>query len=136
MKLCGDWLIWSRILRHGDVAFCAKSLNYFRTHGDNVRFKTKNAEIMLEILDVMKEIIAHSELSRKDRVVVGDRIEKYWRKLLAKQSFGVVVRYCCFLVKIRKDSPVTLLSVLVFRRTQILFERVRRRLSAFGCANR
>jgi hypothetical protein len=30
MRLCGDWLTWSRVLMRTDVAFVAEHLNYFR----------------------------------------------------------------------------------------------------------
>lgn len=36
-SLCGDWLLWSRILRRWDVAYCAEPLNLFRRHGATVR---------------------------------------------------------------------------------------------------
>ena len=43
MRLCGDWLTWSRVLMRTDVAFVAEHLNYFRCHGRSVRDTTKLA---------------------------------------------------------------------------------------------
>ena len=43
MRICGDWLTWSRVLMRADVAFAAEHLNYFRTHDQSVRGTTKLA---------------------------------------------------------------------------------------------
>ena len=43
MRVCGDWLTWSRVLMRTDVAFVAEYLNYFRCHGHSVRNTTKLA---------------------------------------------------------------------------------------------
>jgi glycosyltransferase involved in cell wall biosynthesis len=37
MRVCGDWLTWSRVLIRADVAFVAEPLNYFRSHGRSMR---------------------------------------------------------------------------------------------------
>lgn len=36
-KLNGDWLFWIKLMENSKVAFVAKNLNYFRTHGSSVR---------------------------------------------------------------------------------------------------
>ena len=41
MKVFGDWLYWARILAMGKVAYVAQPLNYFRTHRNNVRSRTR-----------------------------------------------------------------------------------------------
>lgn len=33
-RLCGDWLFWFYLLKKGDIAFIAESLNYFRNGGN------------------------------------------------------------------------------------------------------
>ncbi len=45
MKLCGDWMIYARVLRHSDIAFVARPLNYFRAHSSSVREKANKTEI-------------------------------------------------------------------------------------------
>lgn len=37
MKMCGDWLLWIQLLKKGNIAFCAESLNNFRTHNSTTR---------------------------------------------------------------------------------------------------
>lgn len=41
MKVCGDWMLYSRILLAYDVVRVAAPLNYFRQHEVNVRSRTK-----------------------------------------------------------------------------------------------
>jgi glycosyltransferase involved in cell wall biosynthesis len=36
MRLCGDWLTYCRILRKGQISYCAKLLNYHRQHPKKV----------------------------------------------------------------------------------------------------
>ena len=50
MRLCGDWLTWSRVLMRADVAFVAEPLNYFRSHARSVRDTTTLALWCLEEL--------------------------------------------------------------------------------------
>ena len=35
-KQAGDWLFYVNIMRKGKIAFCNKTLNYYRVHGNNV----------------------------------------------------------------------------------------------------
>lgn len=42
MKMCGDWLLWIGILKQGNVAFCARPLNFFRTHSASTRTHEKS----------------------------------------------------------------------------------------------
>ena len=48
MKVFGDWLYWARILALGKVAYVAQPLNYFRTHHNNVRSRTREDGTVLE----------------------------------------------------------------------------------------
>jgi glycosyltransferase involved in cell wall biosynthesis len=37
MRLCADWLFWIRLLARGQIAYCAKPLNYWRLNSSNAR---------------------------------------------------------------------------------------------------
>ena len=59
MRLCGDWLLWLRMLSRGGIAFSAKPLNLFREHGSSVRSRTMKSEIFVrERYQILKEAIA------------------------------------------------------------------------------
>ncbi len=36
-KYCGDWLLWSKLLAHGDIAYLSKACNKFRKHAASTR---------------------------------------------------------------------------------------------------
>ncbi len=37
MRLCGDWITWSRLMSLGRMAYVAEPLNYYRSHAKSVR---------------------------------------------------------------------------------------------------
>jgi glycosyltransferase involved in cell wall biosynthesis len=43
-KLCGDWLLWIKILLQSNIGYVAKKLNYWRQYSSNAR--THNAGVM------------------------------------------------------------------------------------------
>ena len=56
-RLVGDWLYWARILASYKIAYCAKPLNYFRRHTNNVRSGSAVSGIaILEFIDVLKQL--------------------------------------------------------------------------------
>ena len=55
--LAGDWITWIRMLLKSDIAFCARSLNSFRTHKSSVRSKTAlNGTAIFENILIQKSI--------------------------------------------------------------------------------
>lgn len=51
-KQAGDWLFYANVMHEGNVAYCNKTLNYYRVHGNNVSSVTKKAEHMNEIKSI------------------------------------------------------------------------------------
>lgn len=39
-RVCGDWMLWAKVLIASDIAYRATPLNYFRTHNQTVRSKS------------------------------------------------------------------------------------------------
>lgn len=48
-KMCGDWLLWIKILSLSDIYFVSQSLNYFRFHGNTTRKYTKHSVVLNKI---------------------------------------------------------------------------------------
>ena len=42
LQLCGDWMMWIRVLLVSDIAFVAKRLNYYRTNINSVRHRNSD----------------------------------------------------------------------------------------------
>jgi len=67
-KINGDWLFWASILSEGDILYCSKPLNYFRTHTQNVRSATyENGVFLPEIFSVQKKLSDDLQLSQEAR---------------------------------------------------------------------
>ena len=47
-SLCGDWLMWVKMLLHSDVAFVAQPLNYYRVHGGTARARANPLKVSME----------------------------------------------------------------------------------------
>lgn len=54
--MSGDWYIYENILKNSKIAYCAKSLNYFRKHSDSTSSMTKKETELKELLEVQKDI--------------------------------------------------------------------------------
>jgi glycosyltransferase involved in cell wall biosynthesis len=59
LKLCGDWLVWTRILFQANIYYSNKPLNYFRFHANSVRNTTKTKQYFIEHLSILNEINGH-----------------------------------------------------------------------------
>lgn len=56
LKIAGDWLIYSDILRHGNIGFIAESLNSHRRHQNSVTISSANSMHMAEIIFMQKHV--------------------------------------------------------------------------------
>ncbi len=66
-QLCGDWLFWIEICRHGDVFVSGKILNYFRKHRDNISNKgIANGDSFIEELNMFTSLYKKGSISGED----------------------------------------------------------------------
>lgn len=88
MKLCGDWMLWVKILLDSDIAFVADPLNYFRTHNQSVRNKTDlNGVLAEEAYLVLSHILTSIQLTPEQTRIACDAARNRWMHVaLAKQS--------------------------------------------------
>lgn len=56
MKLCGDWMLWAKILTIADIYFIAEPLNYFRLTPASARSRFSHIQTFEERLKVLKYI--------------------------------------------------------------------------------
>lgn len=70
LKLCGDWLTYTKMLKLTDVAFTADYLNYFRVHSNTVRKKKSfnSLEAIWERFQVLQYVVATFEVSKENHV--------------------------------------------------------------------
>ena len=63
MRLCGDWMLWARLLQHGNVAYVPEPLNHFRQHAGSVRARTAELTFLQEQWRTQSFICAHCPVS-------------------------------------------------------------------------
>lgn len=61
-KISGDWYIYYNLLKDGKIAYCSKSLNYFRKHSNSASTVAKKEIELEEVLLIQKEIRDHFDL--------------------------------------------------------------------------
>lgn len=77
-KLNGDWMFYAKLLMTGDIAFCAKTLNYFRTHPVTQRHRANLTPVVYdEILKILSFINQNANPDAK-RVRKAHRIVSGW----------------------------------------------------------
>ena len=98
MKLCGDWMQWSKILMISDVTYCSKPLNYFRQHKNTVRSSSEKAGMYIgeryEVIGLIKNIPAlnTSLLNRS----LNDLMKKWMFGTKMKNIYGIFTKLGTF----------------------------------------
>ncbi len=77
-KVCGDWYVWSMLVKDSSIAFCSESMNYFRFNSMTVRSEVyKHVYYLFEKLDAYSEIYSYTVPSQNTRdKAFNDMIEK------------------------------------------------------------
>ncbi|UYZ61372.1 glycosyltransferase family 2 protein [Hymenobacter weizhouensis] len=70
-RLAGDWLYWVSILKYSGISYISRSLNYFRTHNNNVRSQTTtNGVLLVETSQVLLKIKAIVGVNAQQKQIV------------------------------------------------------------------
>jgi glycosyltransferase involved in cell wall biosynthesis len=87
MRLCGDWLLWVRILAESDLAFAAAPLNYFRHHSSSVRANRMRTLLFVwERYGVMDFILKHAQVADDLREAMCGRLADLWEIYAGEDS--------------------------------------------------
>lgn len=62
MKYCGDWYVWINLLKHGDIAYVNKPLNFYRKHLTTTRVFKLLKDEKVRFGEYFKIVIANSTL--------------------------------------------------------------------------
>ncbi len=62
-KISGDWYIYYKLLSNGDIAYCHKSLNYFRKHSKSTSTVVSRELEIRELLTIQSEIRENCHLN-------------------------------------------------------------------------
>lgn len=88
-KIAGDWYIYSKVLRFGDILYLAQPLNYYRKHSQgSVSSTTSRKKEYKEVLAIQNEIKSQYKLSkdqikyqikrRRGTILLNQTISKYY----------------------------------------------------------
>ena len=78
-RMCGDWLLWGRMMMTGDFAYRAEPLNYYRYHGGSVRSACQTNGIRdVEDLHVYRYLLENLEVTRSESRRICDGIVRRW----------------------------------------------------------
>jgi len=93
-RLCGDWLMWARMMLAADVAFVARPLNHFRVHTGTVRHKTtQNALWLEEKARFLLQVAREAGMTRVERREVARAVAWNWLSIRPSQgNVGVPLR--------------------------------------------
>lgn len=89
-KISGDWYIYYTLLKNGKVAYCSKSLNYFRKHNKSTSTVAKKELELEELLTIQKDIrdnyVLTSNQIHKQSYRYGNLIQEIDKKTITKLS--------------------------------------------------
>jgi len=95
MRLAGDWMTWSRMLLHADVAFVAETLNYYRVHERTARADwMTHLAFPLEYAAVIRFISDAVEVLPEARRKALDKLRSRWRRVSRGVTAGGILRLC------------------------------------------
>ena len=78
-RMCGDWLLWAKMMMKGNFAYRAEPLNRYRFHGGSVRSACLTNGIReIEDLKVYRYLLNNLRLSRGEVARACNRIVKRW----------------------------------------------------------
>lgn len=124
MKYCGDWLLWSEILKSGNICYSKKPLNYFRRHAFTTRVlsdKEKRKVRLEEEYIIVHNIKLHfGNISRKD-------FDRRFKEIYRDYSSNISVKEIFYYLILYKmyTSPIPLSKVMrhIFIRSINWFKR-------------
>ena len=95
LHLAGDWMTWSRMLLHGDVAFVAETLNHFRTHERTVRSDwLTHQTFALEYASVIRFVCGSVDVPAESRQKAIEKLHARWRRVVRGFTLPGVLRLC------------------------------------------
>jgi glycosyltransferase involved in cell wall biosynthesis len=80
-KQAGDWLFYVNVISNGKIAYCNKTLNYYRVHGNNVSSVTKKQAHFEEMKRIHNYYIKRFKLTAKHKKMINKRykfLKKVW----------------------------------------------------------
>ena len=92
MKLCGDWMCWSKMLLISNIAFVSRPLNYFRVHSSTVRSQVhKTLRYITEYLEVLNFIHNNVEVSGPTKRKAAYHLRIRWLQFVINKPSEITI---------------------------------------------
>ncbi|MDV2995536.1 MAG: hypothetical protein N4J56_005190 [Chroococcidiopsis sp. SAG 2025] len=87
LRLCGDWLLWVKMLLVSDIAFIAEPLNYYRAHSETVRYEaSRNGVFAEESYHIVRYILANINCPKEVVEQVCETRIHRWLKIMFSKN--------------------------------------------------
>jgi glycosyltransferase involved in cell wall biosynthesis len=87
LRLCGDWLLWVKMLLVSDIAFIAETLNYYRAHSETVRYEaSRNGVFAEESYQIVRYILANIDCPKEVVEQVCETRIHRWLKIIFSKN--------------------------------------------------
>jgi len=121
MRLCGDWLTWSKMLTVSDLGFIATPLNYFRIHKHSLRSEVhREQQYIMECLKVLQYISSHVETDKRSIKKASSRLKSYWLSIVINNPKSITTSGILEIFK-KSHSIFGLIDAIVFLFIGLLF---------------
>ncbi len=93
LRICADWMLWSRMLSMSRLAWLAEPLNCYRKHDRTVRASTRPGADILEQYQVYDFILGAFPFSGSAREAAWNRLANYWINHLLTERWNADFEY-------------------------------------------
>lgn len=112
--LAGDWYFYSKVLLHGSIAYCEKSLNYHRMHSKSVTLTTDNFVHFNEIKTIQNSIKKSVKITDQAKERIKQRDTELKRNLcISKDELYYDKINIKDIINKNKIKDATLLSIII-----------------------
>lgn len=121
-KVCADWDLFFRVVKHADVAYVASALNLFRQHQTTVRNSTKDKVVYEEYLRLLLSRMQVLNFSYFERIKLRTHVMYLWTMHIFAPSLNGLLNFPYHLQSVlRYDAlALLLLPLAIIKRLLIL----------------
>ena len=108
-KLCGDFMLWIKMLLVSDIAFIAEPLNFFRSHENTVRSRIMgNYQNIEEMYRIRLHIFNHLCVPKQSKEKICSTLAWLWFNCMIdqKNKYSFKKHFEVFRIAARTDSKI------------------------------
>ncbi len=129
-RVCADWDLFFKVVKHADVAYVASSLNLFRQHQTTVRSSTKDKVVYEEYLRLLLSRMQVLNFSYFERIKLRTHVMYLWTLHIFAPSLNGLLNFPYHLQSVLSYDALALLllPVAIIKRVLILLLKLPKKL--------